>query len=386
MVRVLATGDHHFHEHTRFSECVAVHEWMIDVARSEGVDLCLSGGDVYESASTPREREAVAEWLTRMAEVCPVVIARGNHDRKLDVELMRRLRTKHPVIVEDRAAVHNVAGASVGVVAWPNVSSLAAMLGRPLPATAVDDAARAALRSVLLGLSQQWGDGPRILLGHFMVDGSMVSTGQPLLGMPLNVGLYDLSSAGAQIGFMSHIHMAQDFWSQDETLFRYTGSPFRTDFGQLEGKSVTVATLENGLFDYEAIPTPCAPMIHLDAVWEGPDRAFCRDLPTGIGSGLERGAEIRFRYSVEADQRDAAKAAAAKVTEKLKADGAVAVKVEECVRPTTRARAPEIVTATSLVAKLAALRASRGQELTEARVAALNAKTLQVEEEIRNAS
>ena len=62
-MRLLASGDHHFREHSRFAEAIRVHSWMVDVARERKPDVFLSGGDVYESASTPLEREAVAGAL-----------------------------------------------------------------------------------------------------------------------------------------------------------------------------------------------------------------------------------------------------------------------------------------------------------------------------------
>ena len=65
------------------------------------------------------------------------------------------------------------------------------------------------------------------------------------------------------------------------------------------------------------------------------------------------GAEVRFRYHVDADHRDAAKAAAEKLSAWMTAErGAVMVKVDDVVRPTTRARVPEIIEAKGLDEKI----------------------------------
>lgn len=389
-MRVLASGDHHFDEHGRFAECVRVHEWMVDVARRERVDLFLSGGDIYERASTPLERQAVAEWLTRMAEVCPVVVAKGNHDRPRDCALLGRLRTEHPVIIEERAGVHYVAGAAVAAVAWPDRAELAAaMRGQAgsvvqIDGETLDLAARDAFRAVLLGLRAKLDacSGPRIGLGHWMVDGSIVSMGQPLLGMPLNVGLADLALLGAPLIVCSHIHRAQE-WTYGDSRILYPGSPFRTDFGQLEEKTVVLANFEGAeLKGVHTIATPCAPMVHLEARWR--DGVF--DEAIHLVEAERAGAEVRFRYSVSVEHRDAAHHAANECRNELLELGAVSVKVEECVIPTTRARAPEIAAAPTLAGKLSALWRARGDALSEERTSRVLAKVAALEEEVSDAA
>lgn len=348
-MRILSSGDHHFDEHShRFAECVRIHSWMVDTAREEGVNLFLSSGDIYERASTPTEREAVAEWLTRMAEVCPVVISKGNHDRHRDAAILRRLRTKHPVIVEEAAGVHRVAGAAIGAMAWPETGYLAARLGST---EGTDFAVREALQACLrwIGMELDQHDGPRVLLGHFMVDGSAVSTGQPLLGMPINLGLTDLALARAHLGVMGHIHLAQCFDVFGAPHY-YTGSSFRTDFGQLEPKTVLLAEFDgHRLVSTREIETPCTPMVHVHAEWH-------EELATigGWKKSIEeaRGAETRLRYHVAVDQRSAASAAAAELADMMRAAGAISVKVEEVVITERRARAPEVALAATLTEKI----------------------------------
>jgi DNA repair exonuclease SbcCD nuclease subunit len=345
-MRILSSADHHFDEHShRFDECVRVHAWMVDTAREEGVDVFMSSGDIYERASTPREREG-------MAEVCPVVIARGNHDRHRDLAILRRLRTRHPVIVEEGANVHYVAGAAIGAMAWPELVYLAARLE---DSEQTDAAARDALQACLRWIGTQFDafDGPRVLLGHFMVDGSVVSTGQPLLGMPINVGLADLALARAHLGVMGHIHLAQCFDVFGAPHF-YTGSPFRTDFGQVEKKTVLLAEFDGPrLASTREIETPCTPMTHLEATWSNGlfEGIYGRD---NLIDAEREGGEVRFRYRVRVDQRDAARASAEVFAAELRDLGAGLVKVEEVVITERRARAPEVALAETLPDKLAA--------------------------------
>lgn len=356
---ILASGDHHFHERSRFAECIRVHRWMAQLAREQKVDLFLSGGDVYERASTPVEREAVAEWLTSMAEVCPTVISKGNHDRARDVELMRRLRTKHPILVEERAGVHVVAGVAVAAIAWPEPAYLTAGAeSSEAAATGI----RGALTNVLRGLGTQLveHDGPRILLGHLMVDGSVTSPGQPLLGLPINVGLADLALARAQLGIIGHIHKAQCFDVAGAPHW-YTGSPFRTDFGQLETKLVLLAEFDRrGLVAVHEVPTPATPMVHVCGAYVGGQLEH--DAPDQV-----RGAELRFRYSVPSEHREAAKALAEALRERWLADGAEHVQVEPEILVETRARMPEVARAVRPSEKLQAFWAAKGFDPGERR-------------------
>ena len=352
-MKLLASGDHHFDAHSRFDECVRVHEWMVELARDEQVDLFVSGGDIYERASTPVEREAVAHWLQSMADVCPVVISKGNHDRQQDVHLMRRLRSTHPIIVEERAAVHLVAGAAVAAVAWPEKKHMLALSGSSEQA---DADVRGALQAVIrgLGVDLREHNGPRIALGHFMVDGSVVSTGQPLLGMPLNIGLTDLALFNAELGIMGHIHKAQRF-DVGGAPFYYPGSPIRTDFGQLESKVVLLAEFDGPrLMEVREIETPARRMVHVNAEWSG-ELLCCGWSDLDVDA-----AEVRLRYNVPIDQRDAARREVLELRDAMKEAGAHSVKLEEKVIAETRARIPEVAAATRLPEKVEAFWKAKG--------------------------
>ncbi len=369
--RLMASGDLHWDEHSRFDECRRVNAAIAAEVTRERPDAFLIPGDIYERASTPRERFFVAEWLTAIAETCHVVIAKGNHDRHQDLEILGRLRTKHPIFVEERAGVHLVGGAAIGAVAWPDTASLAAMVGRPLATQALDDIAREALRNVLRGIGAELAahDGPRILLGHFMVDGSVTSAGQPLIGQELNVGLADLALAQAGIVIAGHIHKPQE-WMFGETPIVYAGSPYRQTYGEIEQKSVVLAEFDGArLASWSRIPTPARAMLLVQGAWIPPQNGAGgeltlddagQELLAGAGDGSVTDAEIRIRYDVDADQQAAARPAAQLVRETLLKSGAADVKLEPVRREVVRAKAPAVAKATSLAEKIVALWESMG--------------------------
>lgn len=364
--RVLCVGDSHFDERSRFDECVRIHDWIAEQAFSVEADLLVHCGDVYERASTPKERAAVARWLTMVADVCPVLIVRGNHDKLGDLPLLSRLRTRHPIIVEESAGVHEIAGMNIAALAWPRRAQLEAMWrethGRTPTADESATAAREAVRSVLSAMGTKR---PALLASHAMVRGSLTSTGQPLVGCDMELGLEDLRAAGCPV-VLGHIHKQQD-WGVNDTPMSviYTGSPRRTAFGESEEKSIlelSYVRCETSGWALETIEhtvTPCSDMHLLDGA--ASEDGISVELPETVF-----GAEVRLRYQVSRADRDAAKAKAAELRKAMLDEGAKCVVIEERVIAESTARAPEVASRSSLEDKLRVLWSARRDAIAEA--------------------
>lgn len=392
---ILATGDHHFEHGPRWDECIRVHSWIAERVEADRPALFLSAGDLYERASTPVERAAVAEWLTRVADVCPVIMVKGNHDRSRDLELLGRLRTRHPVIVEERAGVHVVAGVAVAAVAWPSRAMLAAALGEHASPETVAQEGREALRNVLRGLGAELArhDGPRVLLAHAHVVGARVGIhGQPLAaGAEVTVGLEDLALAESDAVVLGHIHAAQE-WSFGGVPMAYTGSPFRNTFGEAEEKSILSieihepTTIEPMRASFLRIPTPCRPMLLIGARMVGLESPETGESFRGLEVDRNPedhelvGAEIRLRYEVSRDEREAGKREADAWRAGWLGRGAASVKVEEVVLASTRARAPEVAAAKSVREMLERHWASKGETLFPERLEARARLLAEIEE------
>lgn len=351
----------------RFAECVKLHDWIADDVEKRKPDVIVHAGDLHDRKSVPEDRNAAARWLIRCAAIAPVVIVRGNHDVVGDLAIYSKLATKHPILVEEACGVKVVGGVAIGCLAWPRKAELLARAGQVSP----DDGnqlAGDALRNVLRGLGDQmreW-DGPHVLLAHAMVRGSTTSSGQPLVGCDMEIGIEDLALADADYIALGHIHKAQD-WTFDGAPIVYPGAPRRTAFGEVEEKGYVLAKLEVDHFNehknvrWERIVAPTTPMLLVEGEWCGAglnsvgDRHDVNDILFGSALPDAAGAEVRLRYYVENSERDAARARATDLRDQLLGAGAVSVKVEEVVRSTTRARTPEIVTAKSLPDKLRVL-------------------------------
>lgn len=373
---VMSTGDNHCNERSRFEEFCRVHGWIAEQVEKENPDVFVDPGDLYDAASSPREREWMADWLTRIAEVCPVLITKGNHDEPKDCELLGKLRTKHPIIVEEACGVHVLGGIAIAAVAWPSLGNLSSMLGRQVNATALDEIARDELCNVFRGLGTQLDgyDMPRLLAGHFMVNGSRTGAGQPLIGAQLNVSLSDLGLVRAQMTIMSHIHAAQD-WSYNGAPIAYCGSSYATDYGEPEAKSILIADITRKGLDWSRLLTPATPLLLMEGAW---DPALGALSVLGDSFSAPKGADIRLKYTVDSDQRDAAKIAVRRLRDSLLAFGAVAVKPEEVVNPAVRARTPEIALATTLPEKVRTVWRAKGINISEARDSRLMAKLAEI--------
>lgn len=366
MKRIAEIADSHFCEESRWDECVRLHDWIANDIAQRKVDLILHAGDVFDRKSNPRERLAVAKWLTDLAELAPVVIVRGNHDAVGDLKLFEQLVSSHPIAVVETAGVVYAGGCAVACLAWPRRAELLARSGE-VGNEAGNQLAAEALRNVLRGMGDQMGThyGPRILLAHAMVRGSVTSTGQPLVGCDMEIGLEDLALAGADFVALGHIHKGQE-WTWGETPIVYPGSPRRTAFGEIEEKGYVVVEVEaspiekNANVRWERVIAPATKMVLVEASWPG---RHCTDLPflaTGKTPDDVRGAEVRLRYRVDADLRHEAKHGAERVRDEFLRYGAVSVKLEEVVCATTRARSPEIAHAVSIEEKLRVVWKAKG--------------------------
>lgn len=351
-MKILCTGDNHFDEHDpRWAECLRVHEWMVEAVYENNVDLFLCAGDVYERASTPLERQKVAEWITGIASRCPVVIVRGNHDAVRDLDLLSRLQAKHPIHVVERTAVIQFGNVVVGAVAWPSRSSIAA-LAESIGILA-DAAAEQLYASVMRGIGAEFalsGAKHKVLLAHAMVDGSVTSVGQPIIGAEMRIGLDVLDLADASVTVLGHIHKPQE-WRLGTRQVLYTGSPFATSYGETETKSVLLIDTDSG--EISRLPTPSTRMVLATG---NASRNAAGTVSIALAEEIDpRGADIRLRYTVDASDAHDAKLDAKRIQDGLLAAGAVAVKVESVVNAVCRARAPEVSSAPTFADKLAVL-------------------------------
>jgi exonuclease SbcD len=372
-----------------------MHNFVCEDAIDRDVDLFLHGGDLFEHKSTPMERNMVASWVRGCANHAPFVIVRGNHDVRGDLTILSSLEANHEIIVEEGCGVHtygidsstgelsfgphvDLPLISVAAMAWPRKAELIALLQENLGVEHTEQVARRALQDTLRACGiqlRQTPDAmrlcPKLLLAHAMVNGSVASTGQPLVGCDFEIDLTDLSLTGADAYLLGHIHKPQS-WEFGGAPILYAGSPRRTAYGELEDKSYLVLTFEGTqLLDVERVPIPCQRMVLIDLDWhpQGDGTGFFGDCGAQLHEEMLpdlEGADVRFRYRVSPEHREVARVGAKEIKLWLIDDlGVDRVRLEAETIASTRVRSDEITRARTIPEKLEALWRSREEVIKD---------------------
>lgn len=367
-MKIALVGDTHADERHRFDEHNRIMEWIGCDAAARGCSLFLHSGDVWERKSTGLERLAVADWARQWTQTAPLVVVAGNHCDPLDIEWLGRLRTRQPVFAMTHPAVVHVAGCAIACLPWPRKAHLLAQLPDVSRAEG-DRAAVDALTNILRGFGVQLDDhrGPRLFLGHVQTRGCRVSLSQPpLMGCDYELGLEDLSLVRAQFYALGHIHLgAGNEWTIEGAPAAYPGSPRRCNFGETEPKGYIIVEFDGSRFvGWERVETPATPMIQLTGAWR-PDHGL--ELSGMESAATLVGAELRLRYAVASEHREAARADAEQQRERLLAAGAVHVQLEPEIVVETRARMPAVVSARRPSEKLEAYWTAKGFDPGERR-------------------
>lgn len=394
-MKIALLSDLHRNLRSRREEAHRVLDALPDDLRARGVVLIQLAGDIYEEPPTPEEEDDCARWLLRLSEVAPVVGVMGNHD--LGARFPPRLRLpcseahtpRHPITIAETPQVVRVAGCAVALLPWPRTAHLLAALPEA-DAETRHEAGIAALRAVLLGLRAELEahDGPRLLCAHAHVRGARMGAHAPAR-TDFNLGLEDLGLVGADLVHLGHLHEHQAWtWSMDgrEVPILYPGSPFANTWGEVEKKGYVIAEFtawdgwRGGLWNlegWEFVATTATPLVHLGYDWQGVEHGLAGEL-VPYETASVAGAEVRLRYTVRGDYREAAARAAEELRARLLGEGALRVVVEPIIQPATRARAPEIARAPDVPEKLALW--ARGQGADEPRVERLRGMTASLEE------
>lgn len=351
--------------------------WIGEEAHDQGAAALLHAGDLFDRASTPAERNAAIRVVRCWSEWFPVVIVRGNHDRRGDLWFLGELRTPHEVTVVDRPeVVHLLEGnLKVGCLPWPSRATLAAWMGST-SALEVSNGVVGGINAVLRGLEVQFTEGdiddaPRVLLAHAELGDAVMDNGQPVAGrcdVPLSAT--DLLETGADVVLLGHIHLHQTF---ADGRIAYAGSPRPNTFGEAGPHGFCLVEVDRGDAPYiEHRVAPGRKMITEEL-----------DLNGGEHVAIPRtraGQAVRITYEVEESERKSAALVAEARRDELLAAGAHSVKLVPTIKTTHRVRSHDMVTATNMEDRLRALWKDAGS--APGREAEIIEKLNQLEQEI----
>ena len=412
-MKVIAIGDTHLlHGHWRDADRLAAMEQIV----GEGLQLPDLGawihlGDIWHAKPTDKDLEVVADFFQRMAERAPVLALIGNHGAVGYSLLMRRLKAKWPIVVVDTPQVLHVDTAVGGTLhlaalPYPQKGQLVATGVAP---GEIGRAAGVALDAICLCLAEELRhcEGPKLLIGHATIAGATASTGQPLgIEHDIAVSATMLARFGPDVvKVFGHIHKPHEVHGA-----HYAGSISANDWGETEHKRYVVVQYDGQTTEVLSQPIETPRLYHVegeltrdDFAWrctKGPggptdEQPFAECSACGGGGqvelghhvvtrdmaidaqepqleGMDMGPEfgacencggggrvidwngcyVRVRYRYHAAERELLGDATARIEREFA--GALRVDVEPVAITQREARAPEVVSATTLPEKLQA--------------------------------
>lgn len=375
-----------------------------DVEARRPPHLVIVAGDLYGHAvphrSTPRERAVLYPWLTRMADLAPVVVVPGNHDHQVDLEGLEHLGGRYQIRVARGAEVIKVPGAgraSINVLAlpYPTKRWLIANQGDVRGVAATQAAVEARLGQLLKAWSLRVVGGRRrspedawVLAAHVQVGGSRTAGGEVLSGQEVELARGDLEGLGVDYGALGHLHLRQE----PARRCWYPSSPWRNDFGETDrDKGYHVVEIggtpselgvehDDHRVDYPAEPggaqsvrvtfsgTDCRRFLTLDYRWAADDdgEPAWVERPTIPDAELAE-AEVRARLVVPQQWVGGCPWAA----ELERLEGlAHHVVAERVIEPRHRVRAPEVAAGRTVADKVRAYWSTLATQPTASEAAA----------------
>lgn len=313
--------------------------WIGEGARKRGASHILVGGDIYNTASTPEERNVACHVFEEWAINGPnVVICSGNHDRKGEMKIFNRLAgfvrsfERPDSIVVDDLLIH--------ILPWPSKAMMVAQ-SNMTDRTEIDATALNAMRAMFLGFKERSNetDLPTVLLSHTEVGSAISDSGQPLAGKcDIELGEDDLLSSGADFVGLGHIHLRQILGGG---WIAFSGSPRPTRWGEPGAKGYCLIDVNKGEKpEIEFVEAPNRAMVTIPA--EFVDGKMVYEMS---GIRIPEGADVRIQYTTDESSQHQSAEEVASFRDSILSDGARAVKVDPKVIPTTRIRSEAIMKA-----------------------------------------
>jgi DNA repair exonuclease SbcCD nuclease subunit len=203
---------------------------------------------------------------------------------------------------------------------------------------------------------------PHLLIGHWNVSGSKLSTGQTLTGQDIDISVDQMGLTNASAHLLGHIHMPQQLG--DRTF--YAGSPYPLTWGETEEKGFWLHEFDcNDLVKSEFVKTPCRKLVRIDFDFvKFPDGLDDLDMVL-YANGHEdmEGRYVRCDFTVYQDQ------ASILDKEKLKAfymgAGALDVDIRLIRVPRQTVRSETVLKSETLREKLVAMAALNDETVPE---------------------
>lgn len=377
-MRIFAIGDTHLRASARRNDLrLKALDQILGAIVDERPDAVVWPGDFFDRTSTPDDRNTLCDYLQRIANVCPVVGCRGNHDGRGELQIFTEVRARYPISISTRPDVLFVDTAAgslvVATLPYPEESALAAMGVAPPD---VPDVAAAALDVIFMRFADELGQAAArgeatLFIAHANVVGSVASTGQPLCGQEISLRPEHLARIPAGTPkLLAHIHEPQEIHGAI-----YIGSIAPMDWAEVTPRRFLVLDRDGTRWTQTSHPLQLPKLWHVEGTFDGHAVAWVvrrgPEGPVDITPASFKGDEVRARIRFNAS--DAGRMDFARAQLLAEFAEAAHLEIEPVAVPDRAVRAPEVAAATTTADKLRAYCALSGLEVADGVLAKLQA-------------
>lgn len=354
--KILHTADWHARDKD-IEEILKCTSFLIETARQENVDLIVIAADLFDSRDIKLDSlsaRLVIRSISELADIAPVVIPLGttSHDGTAP-EVLKYAKGKYDIIVASTPDQFPFTGYVVSLIPQPTkqfFQTQSDIAGSNVEITQ-------AMNGLFMGMgarASEHPDVPHILVGHWNVAGSKLSTGQVLVGHEINIPYDSMMLADPDLICLGHIHLPQQI---GDRAF-YSGSLYSLNWGEMERKGFYIHTLDGKkLIESRFIETPTRRLVRIaeDLVNEIP----CKDFDMEI----IKGAYVRVDFTVYQDE--VSKIDKQQQIDFYKGYGALDVDIRIIRVPRQTVRSESVLKVNTLRDKIKAMAELRGETVSE---------------------
>lgn len=340
---------------------------LVEYCKEVKVNAVVHAGDVWERAQKYQFNSGVPLVLKYLHELSKLVdfifITKGNnsHDEPGSIELLHQIAPniyayEYPVclaVIED-VGYDLLRSTNIPKSISDQINYIVSLVPYPTKASLISedsiDNNNASFIEKFEQIFEHIGevtkdyDCPKILGFHGNVVGSRLSSGQTLVSQDIMVAPATLEKANHDYYALGHIHLRQEI----KPTMIYSGSIYNKNWGETEQKSFESIEYIDGNVATETIPLPAAkPMIKLEAEFDAEVGFITK--PSEIVDN-PKNSEIRYRVTVNENDRKLITDEKIKELEKYFADQGNDVKIEFNIIPVEReSRSEKIMSCKTLL-------------------------------------
>ncbi len=289
---------------------------LIDYALAHEADLAIFAGDAFKDRNPePTQQREFAQRIKRLADAVPTLLLVGNHDmpgmaaKANSLDIFRALDVPGVIVgYRDEARVVETHRGPVFLAWMPYPMRNRLMAWKKYQGRSIDELnkglrAEVANRLEELAVQARKQDIPRVLAGHFGVDGAKFGSERSvMLGRDLPLLTSMLTDKAWDYVALGHIHRHQVLNPEGYPPVVYSGSLERIDFGEeKETKGFCWVELRRNSTSWEFIPVHARPFTTIDIDVRGNDDPTSAVLER-ISERVLDGQVVRIRVKLSPPQ------------------------------------------------------------------------------------